>query len=194
MDLGDVELNHAVLNKVDSLATHVLVIMVRSIVNPLSYTFATFATSGISSYEFFPLFWRAFGILEGTCGLKVIAATADSASCHRSFFKMHEGYSDDGKVVYKTPNIFSDDERFIFFFSDAPHLMKTTRNCLRNSGSTSSSRFQLYCLQIFGEDGRVFSSSVVLCEYFKKDFQERLSVLLNYHLIVNTHSLVFGVW
>ena len=86
VDLGDVELNHAVLNKVDSLATHVLVIMVRSIVNPLSYTFATFATSGISSYEFFPLFWRAVGILEGTCGLKVIAATADGASCNRSFF------------------------------------------------------------------------------------------------------------
>ena len=142
VDLGDVELNHAVLNKVDSLATHVLVIMVRSIVNPLSYTFATFATSGISSYEFFPLFWRAVGILEGTCGLKVIAAPADGTSCNRSFLKMREGYSDDdGEAVYKTPNIFSDDERFIIFFSDAPHLMKTTRNCLRNSGSTSSSRF-----------------------------------------------------
>ena len=114
VDLGDVDLNHAVLSKVDILATHVLVIMVRSIVNPLSCT--TFATSGISSYEFFPLFWRAVGILEGTCGLKVIAATADGASSNRSFLKMHEGYSDDdGKVVYKTPNIFSEDERFIFF-------------------------------------------------------------------------------
>ena len=58
----------------------------------------------------------AVGILEGTRGLKVVAATADGASSNRSFFKMHKGYSDeDGDVVYKTPNIFSDDE-LIFFF------------------------------------------------------------------------------
>ena len=44
VDLGDIDLNHAVLSKVDTLATHVLVVMVRSIVNPLSYTFVTFAT------------------------------------------------------------------------------------------------------------------------------------------------------
>ena len=72
MDLGDVDLNHAVLSKVDTLATYVLV------VNPLSYTFATFATSGIS---------RAVGILEGTCELKVIAATADGASSNRYFLR-----------------------------------------------------------------------------------------------------------
>ena len=142
VDLGDVNLNHAVLNKIDALATHVLVIMIRSIVNQLSFTFATLATSGISSYQFFPVFWRSVGILEGTCGLKVVGATADGASSNRTFFKMHEFYTDgDGEVVYKTPNIFSEDDRFIFFFSDAPHLMKTTRNCLLNSGSSSSSRF-----------------------------------------------------
>ena len=68
VDLGDVELNHAVLNKVDSLATHVLVIMVRSIVNPLSYTFATFATSGISSYEFSHYFGGLSVYLKGHVG------------------------------------------------------------------------------------------------------------------------------
>ena len=55
---------------------------------------------------------------------------------------MHQGYSDDdGEVVYKTPNIFSDDERFVFFSAVPHHLVKTTRNCLLNSGSTRSSRF-----------------------------------------------------
>ena len=129
VDLGDVNLNYSVLPEdVSKLATHVLVIMIRSIMNPLSYTFATFATSGISSFEFFPIFWKAVGILEITCGLKVVAATGDGASANHSFFKMHKGFTSDlldifegtttsdVGVTYKTLNIFSSEVRYIFFF------------------------------------------------------------------------------
>ena len=83
-----------------------------------------------------PLFWRAVSILELTCNLWVISATADGASCNRKFFKLHEDLqkdSADKSVVYKTINIFKP-HRNIYFFSDAPHLMKTCRNCLYHSG------------------------------------------------------------
>ena len=88
VDLGDVDLNQAVLSKIDTLATHVLVVMIKSIVNTLSCTFSTVATTGISCAEYFPLFWRAVGILEGTFQLKMVAATADGASPNRwQFFR-----------------------------------------------------------------------------------------------------------
>ena len=32
-------------------------------------------------------------------------------------------------VLHKVPNIHAPDKRDLFFFSDAPHLIKTTRNC-----------------------------------------------------------------
>ena len=41
----------------------------------------------------------------------------------------------DTDVVYRTMNVFSEDKRYIYFISDAPHLLKTARNCLNNSGS-----------------------------------------------------------
>ena len=45
-------------------------------------------------------------------------------------------------VIYRTKNRFATDcHRYIYFFSDAPHLMKTARNCLWKSGSDKSSRF-----------------------------------------------------
>jgi len=64
VDLGDGDLNSAVLKDVDELATHILVFLVKSITNPLSYSFATFATKGVSSFQIYPLFWRAVFLLE----------------------------------------------------------------------------------------------------------------------------------
>ena len=49
VDLGDINTNYATLKNVKELATHVLVFLVKSIVNPLSFSIATFATTGISS-------------------------------------------------------------------------------------------------------------------------------------------------
>ena len=48
---------------------------------------------------------------------------------------------DESDVVYRTKNLFAADERFIYFFSDAPRLIKTARNCLWKSGSDKSKRF-----------------------------------------------------
>ena len=57
-------LNYATLKNVPVLATHILVFLVKSVANPLSYSFATFATTGITSYQIFPLLWKAVNILE----------------------------------------------------------------------------------------------------------------------------------
>ena len=55
---------------------------------------------------------------------------------------MHSAFDTKAKnITYRTPNIYAEDGRFIFFFSDAPHLVKTTRNCLSNSRSHKNSRY-----------------------------------------------------
>ena len=135
VDLGDADLNEAILDNPRALASHILVFMVKSVVNPLTYSLATFATTSLKCTEIFVLFWRSVAILEITCGLKVIAATSDGASSNRRFVRMHK--ETDGKagkdVVYRAKNIYAEDERYIFFFADPPHLIKTARNCVANS-------------------------------------------------------------
>ena len=69
------------LDKVDAIATHVLVFMIRSIINPFKFSLANFATTGATACQLFPLFWKkAVSICELQCGLKVVAATCDGAS------------------------------------------------------------------------------------------------------------------
>ena len=140
VDLGDTDLNYATLKKSDEIATHVLVFLVRSIVNPLKFSFANFATTGATSVQTFPLFWKAVGILEDKVLMKVVGVTSDGASPNRSMFRMHlhmtrtEDINNEVNVVYRTHNFMAEGEdRYIYFISDPPHLIKTARNCLLNS-------------------------------------------------------------
>ena len=89
VDLGDPDLNYVTLKNTNELATHVLVFLVCSIVNSLAYSFVTFATSGFTAFQLFPIFWKAVTILEVTCNMKVIAAVADGASPNCKLFRMH---------------------------------------------------------------------------------------------------------
>ena len=139
VDLGDMDVNYAVLSQESELATHILVFLVKSIVNPLPFSFATFSTAGNTAAQMFPIFWRAVAILEKSCNLHVMAAVGDGASSNRSFFKVHRGMDDDAgrEVIYRTVNHFNAGQ-FIYFFSDPPHLMKTARNNLYHSGHGKS--------------------------------------------------------
>ena len=87
LDLADKDLNNSTVQKVGKLASYVLVIMMRSVMNAMTYSLATFATDSILSYQIFPIFWRAVVTLELSCKLKVIAAVSDGASSNRPFFK-----------------------------------------------------------------------------------------------------------
>ena len=135
LDLGTTEINQASFQKADELATHVLVFYVRGLATDLKYSFSYFATSCVTSFQIMPLFWRAVCLLEVSCKLKVIAAVSDGASANRKFFRMHRNLDGEaGKsITYRTINLYAPN-RFIWFFADVPHLVKTVRNCMYHSG------------------------------------------------------------
>lgn len=141
-DLGDLDLNYGVLKKVDEIATHALAFLVRGVCTELKFALAHFATTGVTAAQLMPLFWEAVGILETTCNLWVIATTSDGASPNRRFYRLHKPMDGgaDTDFCYRTVNLYAP-HRFVFFFSDAPHLVKTTRNCLLHSGYGTCTRY-----------------------------------------------------
>ena len=117
VDLGDIDVNYATLQKRDAIANHVLVFLLRSVVNPFKFSLANFATTNVTSSQIFPLFWKAVAICETQCDIKIVAATCDGAAANRKFFTMHFSmtYDDelntDTDVVYRTTNYFAADEK-----------------------------------------------------------------------------------
>ena len=93
------------------------------------------------------MFRKAVAICETQCAIKAVTATCDGASANHNFFRMHFGLTHDHElnadtdVVYKRIIFFTDDKGYSYFISDPPHLLKTERNCLNNSGSGKGTRF-----------------------------------------------------
>ena len=85
VDLGDIDLNYATLSKVTTVASHVLVFLIRSIVNPFKFSLANFVTDDISASQMFPLLWKAISVCEKG-SLKVIIVILDGASPNRKIF------------------------------------------------------------------------------------------------------------
>lgn len=119
-------------SKHPQLATHLLVFMIRGIFFKMNFPYAHFGSADLTGDVLFPIVWEVVQQIEGL-GLKVISIVADGASQNRKFFRMH-GSSDSSDLVYKTLNVYAAEKRWIYFMSDPPHLIKTTRNCLANSG------------------------------------------------------------
>ena len=98
VDLGNTELNYAALKNPDEFASQVLVFLVRSIVNPMKFTIANFATKNVTTTQLFPLF----------CKLKVMAVTSDGAAANRTMYQMHIAMKhttanyEERNIVYKT--------------------------------------------------------------------------------------------
>ena len=186
VDLGDPTVNYATLDTSKELATHILAFMIRSVVNPFKFSLANFATTTASSFQLFPLFWKAVGILECQCQLKVIAVTCDGASTNRKFFEMHFELSDATSAVptYRTPNTFADDERFIFFIADPPHLLKTARNCLYSGDGSKRGKRHMW------NNGLHLSWNHIK-DVFEEDRQcglHLLPKLTNDHIYLNSYS------
>ena len=140
VDLGDVELNFSTFENTQTLASYVMIFLVRALIKNFKFSLAYFGTTGMTATQIMLIFWDAVSLLEMRCNLPVICAVCDGASSNRKFFKMNK-FLDDAvtEVVHRSVNLFAKDYRFIYFFSDAPHLMKTARNCLQHSGESSKS-------------------------------------------------------
>ena len=44
-------------------------------------------------------------------------------------------------MVYQAFNFYTEENQYVYFFSDVPHLMKTTRNYLANSGGGRGTQY-----------------------------------------------------
>ena len=146
MDLGDTQLNYATLKKSEDFATHMLVFLVRSIVNPHKFALANFVTKNVTAVQLFPFFWKAVGILGDKCNLQVVVITSDGASPNSTMYIMHAKMErvdfSERLVIVSFTNIFVDNEklRYIFFICDQPHTLKTARNNIAHSGFGGISR------------------------------------------------------
>lgn len=113
---------------------YVNVFMVRGIFSNLTYPFGYYGSTGMTGSQLFPCALEATRVLEAI-GLKVRAWICDGCSSNRKFFSICKG-DDEG---FWTRNPF-DNSRKIYFISDVPHLMKTTRNNFENSHGNTNSR------------------------------------------------------
>ena len=142
IDLGDPMTNYANLQEEDMVASLSLAFLFRGLCTDFKHIIGYYFTCNVTSYQLMPMFWKIVSVLEVAVNLWVVAAVNDGASPNRKFFNLHINLAEEIKreVVYKTRNVFAM-SRFIYFFADSPHLMKTARNCLYNSGSGSRSRY-----------------------------------------------------
>ncbi|XP_063962159.1 uncharacterized protein LOC135155820 [Lytechinus pictus] len=124
------------------LATHVFVLMVRGIFSGLKAPFAYFPCSNMSSEQLYPCVWEGVKLLEAW-GLRVKSITSDGASSNCKFYALCTDDAD----AYWTRNPFAKDRK-VNFIADVPHLRKTLRNNVANSGchtKTGGAFHQHFC-------------------------------------------------
>ena len=112
---------------VGTLATTMLTIMIRGLFSRLQYPYAQFPCDSVSGDEMVDPFWEAVSRLE-RMGFRVMGLCCDGLAANRRLFQLHS----DGEDTYKMVNPFAEETRYIYFISDPPHLLKTTRNAWSN--------------------------------------------------------------
>lgn len=121
------------------LAGSMLVLMTRRILKPSStFPVAQYPTSSLSGEKLYPIVWDTIEIMELN-EFQVFYVTCDGLSANRKLFRISQDVDDTLSFPYKTKNPYSP-ERYLYFFCDAPHLLKTARNCFSNSFAHSHSR------------------------------------------------------
>ena len=135
-------------------------------------------------------FWRVASILELACQLKVIACVSDSASSI-TFYIIHN-FMDPllhyiKNVAHKTVNIFNP-VRYIYFFSDAHHLIKTGRNCLYHSVSGRCTRL------MWSNQKYIIWNHVTTTVYDEVENELKVDTRLSHELIQLTHYSVLYLW
>lgn len=136
VDLGNESLNAT---QPESLASHILDIHVVGLSSHVKYPLMYVGVKNLRCGSIFSLIWKAIGILEAICKLKVVACTCDGAAPNKSFIAMH-GKKDRKNPCFKSVNIY-DRTRFVYFIIDPCHLLKTIRNNLSSSGAHQNSKY-----------------------------------------------------
>lgn len=106
--------------------------MIRGLFIRFNFPYATFPCTSPKGDQLLPLFMEAIFRVE-LCGLYVDSITLDGNSVNRRFFKLLSLTKD--PIGYRTINPCRLDHH-IYFVSDPPHLIKTTRNCFANQNRT----------------------------------------------------------
>lgn len=146
VDLGEVNNTFLTLERSGlPVAKHILLFMVRGIFFKLNFPYAQFPTRDLTAEDLYPVVWEVIKNLE-CAGFRVVSLTGDKASVNRKFFNMHKRASGS---AYRVRNPYSREERYIFFISDVPHLIKTVRNCWANSFAHSYKRPLWVCIVSF---------------------------------------------
>ena len=114
--------------------------MIKGLFSGLSFPYTAFPSSNLTGEQLVPIFYEALMRVE-RCGLEVIAFTADGNSVNRNLFTIIGINQDGNSLKYKTNNPLSFNQRQVYFISDPPHLIKTSRNCLANSKRNMQVRF-----------------------------------------------------
>lgn len=123
-----------------SVATHMLLLLVRGLTISLRFPLAQFPTTSVTAYELYSLVTEAVLRLE-MLGFKVICLTSNGASPNRKLYRrLATNCISDDMVPFKMENMYSDENRAVYLMSDVPHLLKTTRNSWTNSHAHSCSR------------------------------------------------------
>ncbi|KAK3915658.1 Transposable element P transposase [Frankliniella fusca] len=116
----------------ESVASKMLVYMVKGVTNGIKEIVACFATKDLSANQLYVWTWKVIGALERS-GIAVIAFTSDGSSVNRAFLKKNTPATiHESGITFDTLNKAAK-ERKVYFIADVPHLLKTIRNCLLNS-------------------------------------------------------------
>ena len=101
------------------IATSMFVVMVRGLIKGFNFPYASFPSNHLSGDKIASIVMEATFRLE-RMGMKVMAHTLDGCSINRKYFRIMS--TDTCKSLQYN----------IYFMSDPPHLIKTTRNCFYN--------------------------------------------------------------
>ncbi|KAK3910961.1 Transposable element P transposase [Frankliniella fusca] len=115
-----------------TIASKVMVYMVKGVTNGLKDVVATYAVGNMSAVQMKIWTWQVVGALERS-GIAIVAFVCDGSSTNRAFIQSHKpASSHPSGTVFDTVNKCAR-HRKLFFLSDVPHLLKTIRNCFLNS-------------------------------------------------------------
>ena len=146
IDTGDInnEISAAVRDdKPRPLAKQIMCIMIRGLFISLNHVVAFFPCVGFTGEELFFTIWKAVLFVEQV-GFTVRALTCDGASSNRKFFKVSSTTDN-----HFAPHPLRSRKIPVYFISDVPHLMKTTRNNWENSDWNSRSRELMVSVKIY---------------------------------------------